>query len=401
MKKTEKKYIFIFFLLALILRVSFILTLDNSVDVWGDWWDELGWKIASGKGYWVNNPYFQDGHKFFAWRSPGFPLFLAIIYTIFGHNFLAAKIGLAILSSITVVLLYSLGKILVDEKTGFWASLIYSFYPASIFWTGYLAPVTLEILLMVGFILFFYKGENRKIYKSFIISGLFLGFGIITRSLFIIFIPILFFYFLIKERKNFLKNFLLVVIPTFLIVIPWGIRNYKIFNKIVISSTEGGIVCYIANNSNSLKEATGYWNPPQEFFERFKGMSELEINKALYKESLNFIISNPKIYLKLVFDRFIRFWRLFPHTFSGPGSSYKTYHQIISLLFSAPLIILGFLGLLKHIKKWRKFLLVYLVIIGWSLPIILFFKTVIRYREPLTPFFIIFSVMFFRKNVEK
>jgi 4-amino-4-deoxy-L-arabinose transferase-like glycosyltransferase len=369
--------------------------------VWGDWWDELGWKIASRKGYWIDNPYFQNGPKFFAWRSPGFPLFLAIIYKIFDHNFLAAKIGLAILSSITVILLFYLAEILIDKKTGLLASFVYSIYPTSIFWTGYLVPTTLEILLMIGFVLFFYIGENKKSYKNFIISGIFLGFGIITRSLFIIFIPFLFAYFLIKERRTFLKNFISVVIPSFLVVLPWGIRNYKIFNKVVISSTEGGIVCYIANNPNSLKEPTGYWNPPQQFFEKFKGMNEVEINKALYKESLNFIISNPKIYLKLVFDRFIRFWRLFPHTFSGPGESYKKYHQIISLLFSAPLIVFGLLGFLKHVKKWKNYLFIYFVIIGWSLPIILFFKTVIRYREPLTPFFIIFGIMFFRKNVEK
>ena len=146
--KVNRKILYIF-LLALILRVGFILTLDNSVDVWGDWWDELGWKIASGKGYWIENPYFPDGPKFYAWRSPGFPLFLALIYKIFGHSFLAAKIGLAVLSSITTIILFFLGKILVDEKIGLWTSLIYSVYPASIFWTGYLAPETISAFLLV------------------------------------------------------------------------------------------------------------------------------------------------------------------------------------------------------------------------------------------------------------
>ncbi len=396
-----KKYVLLIFFLSLILRICFILTLDNSVDVWGDWWDELGWKIASGKGYWVENPYFPNGPKFYAWRSPGFPLFLALIYKIFGHSYLAAKIGLAILSSFTVVLIYLLGKILVDEKTGFWASLIYSIYPASIFWTGYLAPVTLEILIMVCFVLFFYMGEKTKNYKFFIISGIFLGFGILTRSLFAVFLPFLFIYILIKQKKNFLKILIPLFLSYFLVILPWGVRNYKIFHKFFISSTEGGIVSYIANNPNSFKEPTGYWNPPLEFFEKFKGLNEIEINKALYKESLNFILSNPKTYLKLVFDRFLRFWRFFPHTFSGPGENYKKYHQIISFLFSSPLIILGFLGFLKSLKKCKDFLLIYFIILGWSLPIILFFKTVMRYREPLTPFLIIFSVLFVKKNVEK
>jgi len=82
------------FIGALILRIGFILTMDNSIDMWGDWWDELGWKLATEKGFWVNNPYFPEGPKFYSWRHPGFPFFLAGIYKIFGHNFLAGKLVL-------------------------------------------------------------------------------------------------------------------------------------------------------------------------------------------------------------------------------------------------------------------------------------------------------------------
>jgi len=49
-KSKIKKQLITVFIIAIILRVGFILTLDNSIDVWGDWWDELGWKLATGKG---------------------------------------------------------------------------------------------------------------------------------------------------------------------------------------------------------------------------------------------------------------------------------------------------------------------------------------------------------------
>ncbi|MGC9031652.1 MAG: ArnT family glycosyltransferase [Minisyncoccia bacterium] len=324
----NKKILYLF-LFALILRICFILTLDNSVDVWGDWWDELGWKLATGKGYWVANPYFKGGPKFYAWRSPGFPLFLALIYKIFGHSYFAAKVGLALLSSLTVILIFFLGKILVDEKTGILSSIIYSIYPASIFWTGYLCPVTLEIFLMLGFVLFLYIGEKTKNWIHFGISGIFLGLGVLTRSLFFVFFPLLLIYFFIKEKKPLMMKYSTVIfIIGFLVILPWIIRNYKIFHRFLITSTEGGIVSYIANNQNSLNEPSGYWNPPFEFFEKYKGMNEIEINKALYRETVNFIISNPGIYIKLVLDRFIRYWRLYPHTFSGPGENYKKYHVI-------------------------------------------------------------------------
>jgi len=41
-KYNIKKQLIVVFIVAIVLRIGFILTLDNSIDVWGDWWDELG-----------------------------------------------------------------------------------------------------------------------------------------------------------------------------------------------------------------------------------------------------------------------------------------------------------------------------------------------------------------------
>ena len=70
------------------LRVVWIATLDNNIDVWGDYWDELGWHLAIGQGFWVQNPWLPQGASFCAWRSPGFPFLLSLVYRIFGHSFL-------------------------------------------------------------------------------------------------------------------------------------------------------------------------------------------------------------------------------------------------------------------------------------------------------------------------
>jgi 4-amino-4-deoxy-L-arabinose transferase-like glycosyltransferase len=391
----EKRKILYIFLLALILRVGFILTLDNSVDVWGDWWDELGWKIASGKGYWVNNPYFPNGPKFYAWRSPGFPLFLAIIYKIFGHSFLAAKIGLAILSSITVVLLYLLGKILVDEKTGFWTSLIYSIYPASIFWTGYLAPETISTFLLVLSVVLILKGEiENKKNLYFILGGLFLGYLYITRPTFLVIGPFFIIALLLKHGKKIMPYIILMTIFMFIFPLLWGIRNFKVLNHFVFTSTEGGIVFFIANNEYSLNNPSGFYHA--ENIEEFKGLSEVEVDKLLYKKTFEFIKKNPKLYIKLVFDRFLRFWRFYPHSISGPGAPYRKLHQIVSFLWETPIILLGFSGIFISLKEFKKWVLLYSVIFIYT-GISILIRTTIRYRFPIMGFLIIFSIYFIRQ----
>jgi len=383
------------FLFALILRIVFILTLNNTVDVWGDWWDELGVKIATGQGFWVDNPYFQGGTPFYSWRPPGFPLFLACIYRIFGHSYLAAKMGIAVLSALNCLLLFFIASSLLSSSiTGIWCALIYAVYPSSVFWTGYLAPVTNEIFMMLLVVLFLIAGEKKKNLFLFVSAGIFTGLGILTRSVFVIFLPAVLIWLIAKNKRFSWRKFIVYTAGTLIAVLPWVVRNYSIHKTFVLTSTEGGIVCYIANNEKSIYQPSGYWDPTgrqdEPVIKDIKGLSEVETDRYFYRAAINFIKKNPCIYWRLVAGRFLRFWRPFPHTFSGPGESYKSYHVRIAMLTNIPIFILAAAGFIFSLKRWREFSIFYLLIILWSAPIILFFKTIIRYREPLMPFFVIF-----------
>ncbi|MBN1446034.1 MAG: glycosyltransferase family 39 protein [Candidatus Omnitrophica bacterium] len=396
-KRIEKKLILIF-LFALLLRIGFIMMLDNTVDVWGDWWDELGLKIAGGQGFWVNNPYFKGGTPFYSWRPPGFPFFLAGIYSVFGHSYLAAKIGLALLSALSCILLFFIASDVFDsDKAGTWCAVIYAVYPPSIFWTGYLSPVTNEIFLMLLIVLLILKWGKNKRSICLIAAGFFTGAAVLTRSNFLVLIPAAALFLLVKYRKFLWKGLALYLLAGLITLAPWIIRNYRIHKTFVLTSTEGGVVCYIANNKVALSLPTGYLDPVDiegtYVMDDISGLSEVRIDRYFYREALVFIRNNPAAYLRLVKDRFFRFWKLSPHTFSGPGESYKSYHVKIAFLTNLPVFILAMAGFLFSLKRWRDFSFFYLLVIFWSVPIILLFKTIIRYREPLMPFIIIFAYL--------
>jgi len=99
-------------------------------------------------------------------------------------------------------------------------------------------------------------------------------------------------------------------------------------------------------------------------------------------------------------QRFIKFWRLYPQTFSSPEENYKKYYVILGFLTFVPLIILSFIGFLFSLKEWKKYLWIYFGILGWSVPIILLFKTVIKYRESIVPYLMVLIFSIF-KNVER
>ncbi len=396
----EKKKFLIYltgiFLLALFLRIAFISTLDNTVDVWDDWWDELGWKLASGQGYWVNNPYFPDGPAYFSWRAPVFPIFLALVYKIFGHSYLAAKICLAIVSSFTCLLIYFISKLFMSEKHSIFAALLYAIYPASIFWTGYLAPETLTAFLLLLFVYIVFISFDRKIGFS-LFAGIIFGVAVLCRSAILVLFPLVpVAYFLLLD-KNVLKKSIVFLLGL-MVIVPWVVRNWIIHNAFVLISTEGGVVFYIANNEFSLSQASGFYHA--ENIEEFKGLSEVETDKKFYSMALDFIRKHPFTYIRLVADRCIRFWRFFPHTISGPGENYNIKHQLIGLFSETPLIIFGFCGMLLTARRWRYFFIFYGIVIVYS-GVLILIRTAIRYRFPLMGILLIFSVYFITELLKR
>lgn len=156
MNKRESTLLLVIALIALAARIIWILQLDNTVNVWNDWWDVLADNLVSGKGYVVNDPIIPSGNYYYSWRPPLFPFFLAGIYFLFGQGFLIPKIFMALLGAFTSLLVYFIAKRLFNSSAGFLSALGTALHPAFIFFTGYLAPVTLLLFLTVLFIFFFF-----------------------------------------------------------------------------------------------------------------------------------------------------------------------------------------------------------------------------------------------------
>jgi len=390
MDKKETGLLFIIGILGFIIRLLWILHLDNTVDIWGDWWDEFAWNLVSGKGYMVKNPFIPSEGYYYSWRPPGFPLFLAGVYYLFGHSYLAAKIFLAIIGSFSAVPCYFIGRRMFDKTTGILAMLCITLYPTFIFFTGYLAPETLTLFCILVFMFFLTRDMERHSLLNYILAGVFLGYSILCRtimSLFFIFV-FLWMAFNYKNKMEIIKRLLLLVLFMVIIVLPWIIRNYYIHHTFVFNSTDGGQAFYINNNPQALKEPSGF----AYFYntEEFKGLNEIEVSRILYTRAVEFIKTHTLDFLKLIWRRFLNFWSPFPHTISGPGKTYSRTHQILSGLYTIPLFILAIIGFFYSLKNWRKLSIFYFLIIYYSGTYILV-RATIRYRMPIEPYLILFA----------
>jgi len=376
------------------------------VDVWGDWWDEIASNLISGRGFVVENPFNPGDIPYYSWRPPAFPLFLAGIYAVFGHKFLYAKIGLALISTFSVLLGYFIAKRLFNPFTGRLTAIAMAIYPTFIFFTGYLAPETLTLFLILLTIFFLTGGIHNSNSTSILLAGLSLGCTVMCRTIMALFFIFIFIWLLLmgKSKKELWKSFFIIITGMLVIILPWVVRNYKIHRTIVFHSTDAGQALFINNNPESFKiepSGTAFVYNPSEFLH----LSEVETTRIFKARAKDFIVHNPATYLKYVGKRFLNFWRPVPYKVSGPGKAYSYLHQIISGIYTIPVFILALLGLFYSKGAWRKLFIIYALIIYYSGTYILV-RAIIRYRMPVEPYLIMFAaygiaVLWQRYNISK
>lgn len=238
MEKREVRLLIFVAIIAFFARLLWISRLDNTVDIWGDWWDELAWNLVSGRGYSIVNPFVASQGYYYSWRSPGFPLFLAGAYYLFGHSYLAAKIFLAVIGSFSAMLGYFVGRRMFNKTTGILAALAVSLYPTFIFFTGYLSPETLTLFCILLFMFFLTRDMEKPSLLNYVLAGAFLGYSVLCRTimaLFFIFI-LIWMLFNYKNKIEVIKKFILLVLFMAIVVLPWIIRNYRIHHAFVLST---------------------------------------------------------------------------------------------------------------------------------------------------------------------
>ncbi|HOL66721.1 MAG TPA: glycosyltransferase family 39 protein [bacterium] len=376
---------------ALLLRVVWILRQDNTVNVWTDWWDELACNLVAGRGYVIANPFIPSGVPYYSWRPPLFPLFLAGLYYLFGHSYLVAKMGLAVLSTVSVFLVYLITKEVFGKREACLASLLCAVYPTFIFFTGYLAPETLTMACLLSLVLSLLVAIARDRPGWWLLSGFWLGTSILCRTIMVMFfVFVLIWLGLMKlEKKKVWSSFCLLVIATGLTVSPWLWRNWRLHGVFLLHSTDSGQALYINNNPYSFTvepSGTAFTYDPQEVGR----LSELEATRLLSSRAIAFIRAHPGKFCSYVGRRFLNFWRPFPFTVSGPGEAYTRWHQILSLGYTGPIFVLALLGAVAARLRWRRLSLLYFLIFYYSGTYILV-RAIIRYRMPLEPFLIILA----------
>ncbi len=369
---SEKKLLWLIFFTALIIRLLFIIAFPLSAPDTIDY-DRYALHILKGLGFSTNLA-----------RPPLYPSFLAAIYFVFGHNFLAVRIIQAILGAIICLFVYLIGaRIFKNRKAAILGAITAIICPSLVASNSYILTETLStFLLTISVILLIKAWEDKKI-KNYVTSGIFLGFSTLCRPVTLLFPFFLLIGLLLFFRKR-LQNLIFVLIFSLsmvAIVLPWTIRNYAVFKEFTPIATGAGFSLWVGsylpwNGDYNYRDLSDKEN-------LVKGLSLIEADKKFLSEGIKNIKNNPGAYSFLCVKKLGRFWLQIPggkRVLEG-----KKLQKILIFTFHYTLLIFFLLGLYLCLKeKKREAFIPLLMILHFTFAFTLSLA-IPRYRIPIMP----------------
>ena len=383
--------------LVFILLGVFVVSLAYSfyfrarVEVDARAYDRIAWNLAQGYGYreLLDGPLEEDNAIMRV--GPGYEIFLAVLYFIFGHSYEVVWVVHALLRTLSVLLIFLLAQNIFKEKfIGLVAALLVGFSPDLITINGLLMAETLGVLLITLTVYFFFLCFRNPTNFWFIVAlGLSLGGAVMVRTpaLFLIF-PILFY---LGKEKKYKYGFVLLVTIGFLFT-PWIVRNYFVYHTFVPTNLAYGVDLASGNHLG----ATGELEPYVTNDRYLQQYGLVKGSQMLTREALYFIVTNPLEFFKLTIYRisiYFSFVRPTGFWFHLQGMD-RIVTLILSVLYSVFLFTLGFFGATKikyappedRTKMYQLFSMLLVMPLAIAGVIV---ET--RYRFLVYPFFALFA----------
>jgi len=370
--KNDKKLIFVLFIIAFIFGI--ISTFSSPLRIWDETvYANLGYDLSKNPlDYsFANNGWsdFIPGESIYGWPNAGFrapllPYALSILYFL-KLNFLII-LFIPFIGAFSVVLVYLLGKRLLNKRAGFYSAIFFMLLPLYILYSGkILTGIFFTFFVLLTF-LSFWKGYEEGNNKYKILFGFFLALSLLTRYTALWIMPIFLIYFLIRDKSlKFLKDKHLwyAILTFFVVLIPWFIYGAFTYGNFLGAFIHGA-------------KAASYWGGIQPWYFFFQHSWWIFSAVGLiFVFSLVYILYKKEFIKKEIYLLLI--WIIF---FLGMAMimPHKEVRFILPIL-PAICLLSGFF--IDKLKKYKKIILIGIIII---LSFSLFPNFYINYKNSYT-----------------
>lgn len=390
-----------------------------------DRYDRIAENLLAGNGYRID----PDTSETLL-RGPGYVFLLAGLFYLFGKSIAAAQVFNILCGLATAYLIVLITKrwIMPEREVPAgghaieWAPLVpavvFLFHPGIILSESRGAGESLFTVLFTAVVYLLYRSIRSNGARDFMLTGFVLGLAMLVKSTPAL-IPIVFFpYFLVKAKPwgvSYLvvvRNFVIMGLAAFIVLAPWGVRNYFLTGEFLLSTTVKGTTAdqglYVNKNFGSgkdrdvlLNEATRKQDAVADelglehrfdFFNLFySAKDEVRFDRYLFEQVVKEYKASPALLLKSCILNFSGFWFL--------GKSEEATYLNVGL--TVPLLLLAGWGIISGFRRGFDIVPLVLVMCAFiapHLPIL----GVARYHIPLIPFLaILATIPFINVNARK
>lgn len=222
-------FLLIILLVGFLFRVFWVVALRGSNP--GDLlYERLGINLLHGNGFTA-----MDRSPFTpaAVRPPLYPLWIAFVHWMAGQKIAVVFYSQVFLSTITILLVYWIGKQIHSQKTGLLAAAVLALHYYPPFYVAFIFEVVLYSFLLTCGVLFLCQAwKYPHQIKSWCLAGFFMGLAALTRSELFLF-PLLLLVLTALLRRALLKGVVILCLAMGVTLLPWMARNYVHFKKII------------------------------------------------------------------------------------------------------------------------------------------------------------------------
>ena len=383
-----------------VVRLGYVLTLENALNVTFEadplTYDQLARNLLAGRPYVGASFYFPAGTENpTALWDPLYPLFLAGIYALVGHDFLAVRLVHVVLGVASCGLVYVLGRSIFGPRIGLLGTGFAAIYPFFIYYTGQILTETLFIFLMLALLTLARAVAQQRIRGALAVLtlGIAAGLTVLTRAealYFAVILIVVLGWWSAPLRTGGTPGWRARVISLIALVVvfaatlsPWVGFNYTRFDRLFVTTKLG---------YNLYK----YYHPRMTADQRVRsddiplpdltGLSEPEREDRLLSEGLRFMADDPARTVRFMMAKAGLLFKL------TPSNEINRRYALVSLLSYGVLVPFMVLGAVLSLRRWPlTWPLLLWVVLGSASGILVFAG--IRLRMRIEPILLLFAAV--------
>jgi Dolichyl-phosphate-mannose-protein mannosyltransferase len=354
--------------------------------------------IAAGKGFSSPLRMVETGPT--VWFTPIYPYLVAGIFKIWGIYSDASHMIVETLNcafvALTIIPIYGIAKRTFGIGVAVGASWIWTFLPTALFfpilwvWDTSLAALFFALIFWVTLAM-----RDAQTLSAWAGYGALWATGVLINPSLLSVFPFLLAWLAWESRRDagpWIKFSAATVLVFAVALVPWTIRNYRVFGKFIVLRSNFGLELWLGNNPD-VPDTWSPWLHPNDSpaeAEKYERMGEIAFMAEKEKEAFAFMRTHPADTVSFMLRRFINNWLALTDTPVDTWSASPYYlkgFMILNAIFSIFTLLGALFASRGRIPEAVPYAIVLLVF-----PLIFYLThTSLRYRFPMDPIMMVLA----------